>query len=117
LRLESCGKDTSQMKAKTFCASRRILLQAAVAAGGGAALIGLSQAGAQTTKPKPSLAKRPKEKVGYRDQPYEGRSCAKCVLYVGNGQCVIVEGEVSPDGWCMQWTPATMGRRSGPPQA
>ena len=48
------------------------------------------------------------------DEPYEGRSCAKCVLYVGHGECVIVEGEVSPNGWCMQWTPATMGRRDEP---
>jgi len=30
---------------------------------------------------------------------------------VGLGECVLVEGEVSPNGWCLQWTPATMGRR------
>ncbi|MEO8628150.1 MAG: high-potential iron-sulfur protein [Betaproteobacteria bacterium] len=69
----------------------------------------------QTPKPMPApgLQKRSKEKIGYRDQPYEGRSCGKCVLYAGDGECVIVEGKVSVDGWCPQWTPATMGRRAG----
>ena len=55
-----------------------------------------------------------KERVGYRDEPYQGRTCAKCVLYAGHGECAIVEGEVSPNGWCVQWTPATMGSSAGP---
>ena len=59
------------------------------------------------------MKKYTKERVGYRDQPYEGRTCAKCVLYAGDGKCAIVEGQVSPDGWCMQWTPATIGRGGG----
>jgi hypothetical protein len=101
------------MKAKTFRSSRRYALKAAISLSGCAALAVMPKVGAQNTKPKPGLQKRPKEKVGYRDEPYEGRSCGKCVLYMGNGQCVIVEGEVSPNGWCIQWTPATMGSRSG----
>ena len=55
-----------------------------------------------------------KERVGYRDEPYEGRTCAKCVLYAGHGECAIVQGEVSANGWCVQWTPATMGSLAGP---
>jgi len=55
-----------------------------------------------------------KEQVGYRDEPYLGRSCAKCVLYAGHGECAIVQGAVSQDGWCVQWTPATMGSTAGP---
>lgn len=55
-----------------------------------------------------------KERVGYSDQPYLGRTCSKCVLYVGHGECAIVEGVVSPDGWCIQWTPATIGAAAGP---
>ncbi|HZR04048.1 MAG TPA: high-potential iron-sulfur protein [Burkholderiales bacterium] len=53
-----------------------------------------------------------KERVGYRDEPYQGRTCATCVLYVGHGECAIVEGAISPQGWCTQWTPATMGGAS-----
>jgi len=99
------------MKARTFRPSRRSALKAAVSVAGAAVLAGaLDAAAQQQPKPKATLKKRSKEKVGYRDEPYDGRSCAKCVLYVGHGECVLVEGEVSPDGWCVQWTPATMGR-------
>ena len=59
--------------------------------------------------PPRGLKKRSRESVGYRDFPYEKRSCAKCMLYVGDGECVIIEGKVSPDGWCNQWTPPTIG--------
>jgi hypothetical protein len=100
------------MKAKPFCPSRRSMLAAATCIGGTALLVKALDGVAQ--QKKGALQKRPKEKVGYRDEPYEGRSCAKCVLYVGHNECVIVEGEVSPNGWCMQWTPATMGRRDEP---
>jgi hypothetical protein len=58
--------------------------------------------------------KRSKESVGYRDFPYEGRTCSRCLLYAGNGVCVIVEGEVSENGWCTQWAPLTMGERGSP---
>lgn len=58
-----------------------------------------------------------KERVGYRDEPYEGRSCSKCVLYAGEGDCAIVEGKVSPSGWCVQWTPATVGNAAMPHRA
>jgi hypothetical protein len=85
------------------------MLQAAMSVGGAALLAYTMESNAQQ-KPKATLKKRSKEAVGYRDEPYEGRSCAKCVLYSGHGECVLVEGEVSPNGWCLQWTPATMGR-------
>jgi High potential iron-sulfur protein len=69
---------------------------------------------ADDAKPKPptGLKKRPREAVGYRDFPYENRTCAKCMLYVGDGECVIIEGKVSVDGWCNQWTPPTIGQSS-----
>jgi hypothetical protein len=58
---------------------------------------------------KAQLRKRTREEVKYQNEPYLGRSCAKCVLYQGNGVCVILEGTVSPNGWCTQWVPNTMG--------
>jgi hypothetical protein len=100
------------MKAKTFRPSRRGVLKTALCLGGATLLAeALDGAAQQEPKFKATLKKRSKEMVGYRDEPYEGRSCAKCVLYAGHGECVLVEGEVSPNGWCVQWTPATMGRR------
>jgi len=97
------------MSAWTLRPSRRRLLLAAMSMSG-AALLARAPDSAAQQKPKATLKKRSKEAVGYRDEPYEGRTCAKCVLYSGNGECVLVEGEVSPNGWCLQWTPATMGR-------
>jgi high potential iron-sulfur protein len=97
------------MSARTLRPSRRRALLAAMSVGGAALLAGVPASNAQQN-PKATLKKRSKEAVGYRDEPYEGRSCAKCVLYSGHGECVLVEGEVSPNGWCLQWTPATMGR-------
>ena len=60
-------------------------------------------------KPKDPLRKRSREEVQYQDEPYLGRSCARCVLYQGHGVCVILEDPVSPDGWCNQWVPSTAG--------
>jgi hypothetical protein len=97
------------MKARTWRPSRRRVLQAAMSIGATALLARGPESTAQQT-PKATLKKRSKEAVGYRDEPYQGRACAKCVLYAGHGECVLVEGEVSPNGWCLQWTPATMGR-------
>ena len=103
------------MKPDRFDPSRRGLL-GTLAGIGSAAALGrpvwvLAQQPAE--QPKAKLKKYPKERVGYRDEPYLGRTCSRCVLYVGSGECAIVEGEVSPNGWCVQWTPATMGRASG----
>ena len=99
------------MRARTLRPSRRLVLKAMVTVGGAALLAQHALESKAQQKPKAILKKRSKEAVGYRDEPYEGRTCAKCVLYVGYGECVLVEGEVSPNGWCLQWTPATMGRR------
>jgi TctA family transporter len=91
------------MSKAQFKRSRRRWLRAAVAAGMVAVL---PAAGAERKAKK----KYSKERVGYRDEPYQGRSCGQCILYAGHGECAIVEGEVSVTGWCVQWTPATMGR-------
>jgi len=104
------------MRARIFRPSRRRVLKGAASIGGAAVLANALESAAQQ-KPKAGLKKRSKESVGYRDEPLEGRSCAKCVLYVGHGECVIVEGEVSPNGWCVQWTPATIGQQARPSTA
>jgi len=52
---------------------------------------------------------RTREEVGYRDEPYLGRTCSRCVLYAGDGKCVILSEPVNPAGWCTQWVPNTMG--------
>jgi hypothetical protein len=52
-----------------------------------------------------------KEDFHYQDHPNEGRHCASCTAFVppadgqAFGACNIVAGPVSPDGWCMAFTP------------
>ena len=52
-----------------------------------------------------------KEAFHYQDHPNEGKHCANCTAFIpppagqGAGTCNIVAGPVSPDGWCMAFTP------------
>lgn len=98
------------MKATT-ANGRRVFLARAAAAAGLASLPGISTA--QQRGPdgryKPEFRKRTREEVQYQAEPYLGRTCSKCVLYQGNGVCVILADAVSPNGWCNQWVPNTMG--------
>jgi High potential iron-sulfur protein len=106
----SLGEEKSMHRNQTT--GRRKLLRTLLGLAGVFAL----SASADDAKPKPpaGLKKRSRESVGYRDFPYEKRTCAKCMLYVGEGECVIIDGKVSPDGWCTQWTPPTIGRARQP---
>ena len=97
------------MKSKKPLMSRRALLKGAVVL---AATVTVAPLAAQQNRKKtqqPSMRIRTREEVGYRDEPYLGRTCSRCVLYAGDGKCVILNEPVSPEGWCTQWVPNTMG--------
>jgi hypothetical protein len=95
------GEEMSQRR--TSLTRRQFLLTTAA----GACAVA-SKATAQN-KPAPGLRKRSREEVRYQNEPYLGRTCSRCVLYQGDGVCVILDGAVSPEGWCTQWVPNTMG--------
>ncbi len=43
-------------------------------------------------------------KAEYQDTPKDGHECAKCTHFVAsNNTCKVVEGNVSPTGWCVLW--------------
>ena len=97
------------MKTKPQLKSRRALLRKAAAL---VAVVVASPVAAQQNRKKPQqpgMRIRTREEVGYRDEPYLGRTCSRCVLYAGDGKCVILSDPVSPEGWCTQWVPNTMG--------
>ena len=96
------------MKDSNANRSRRRLLQQGALMLGGILAVPLFAAEDKPGIPQ-GLKKRPKETVGYRDFPYENRQCANCMLYVGNGECALIEGFVKPEGWCTQWIPPTFG--------
>lgn len=72
-------------------AKRRKVLQLGVAALGGAML---APARAQAKKV-------PKAQVQYQDAPKNGQQCDACAQFVAPAGCKLVDGEISPKGWCL----------------
>jgi hypothetical protein len=72
-------------------------------------VVGTAAAVALTALPRPAHAKAAKADFFYQDKPKEGKSCMSCRLFVaaegGNGTCAVVEGVISPNGWCMAYSP------------
>jgi hypothetical protein len=75
--------------------SRRRLLRAGAYAVGAAALIGAvsSSAEAQTKKAA-------QKDAGYQESPMGGKSCSSCRQFQAPGSCSVVEGTISPNGYC-----------------
>jgi hypothetical protein len=49
-------------------------------------------------------AKLSQEQAEYRDTPQNGEKCSNCQHFIAESNtCAVVEGEVSPDGWCKLW--------------
>jgi hypothetical protein len=52
--------------------------------------------------------KASKDEVAYRDKPHGAQSCATCRQFTaigsGKGLCSIVDGDVSPLGWCTAYS-------------
>ncbi len=78
--------------------SRRSVLRA-VALLAGATLIG------NTVPRNEALAqqKASKESMKYQDKPNGEKQCSNCLNFVPNNSCTIVEGTISPQGYCMAW--------------
>jgi hypothetical protein len=78
--------------------SRRALLQAAA---GAAALLGM------TTGRATAQLKVSRQSVAYQDQPDGGKRCSLCAHFVAPGSCQIVQGPISPQGYCRLFVPAS----------
>jgi hypothetical protein len=50
--------------------------------------------------------KMTKARAQYQGMPNGIYSCATCTLFVAPNACKVVEGEVSPDGWCKAYAMA-----------
>lgn len=60
--------------------------------------------------PRRARAKVPQRSVQYRPQPNGAERCAACVHYRRTeGACELVEGDISPDGWCALYDPQGAG--------
>ncbi len=55
--------------------------------------------------------KSPKKAVKYVDHPVGGKKCDACRFYIAakhdpmkaRGGCQIVQGSISPNGYCVEW--------------
>jgi hypothetical protein len=81
----------------SWMTDRRVLRREAVRAAfaGAAAWFALGtmfQAGARE--------KMSQREAEYQDSPKDIRMCATCTLFEPPKSCKVVEGEISPNGWC-----------------
>lgn len=79
----------------TYDLKRRAVLRAALVAG---CMLGLPEMSrAQSGKVSQAQAK-------YQGTPKGNQECAKCLHFVAaDNTCKVVEGKVSPQGWCQLW--------------
>lgn len=79
--------------------SRRVVLLHSVgcAAGAAALLLPVRQAAAKMKQPA----------AAYQDSPKGDQQCSNCSLFQEPNACTLVEGDISPAGWCKFWVKKT----------
>ena len=52
--------------------------------------------------------KASQESVRYQTQPKGEQNCGNCVNFIaGANSCKLVDGQISPEGWCSLWAKKT----------
>jgi len=74
--------------------SRRALLHNAVITAAGAALF------CATVRRAQAQTKMTQTAAGYQDKPQGSSNCSNCNRFVAPSSCNIVDGAISPNGWC-----------------
>jgi hypothetical protein len=77
--------------------SRRNVLQCASIIAGGAAAIGAS---ARAFAADAGSGKVSQQAAAYQTSPKNGQRCTDCALYIAPASCKLVDGAISPAGWC-----------------
>ena len=55
-------------------------------------------------------AKGSQAQYKYQNKPKDGKKCSTCTFFIpgksatANGSCKIVEGTISPNGWCIAYS-------------
>lgn len=82
--------------------SRRSLLKSVVVLTGAATCASLA-----STREAWAQAKAPKAAMKYQDQPNKDQKCSNCMQFEPPDSCKVVEGKISPDGYCIAWVKKT----------
>ena len=56
----------------------------------------------------PAAAKVPQASVQYQTEPKGDQQCSGCIHFIAESNtCKLVEGQISPNGWCTLWAQNT----------
>ena len=55
------------------------------------------------SKQAPAQQKATKEAMKYQDKPNGDKQCSNCLQFVPPASCKVVEGAISPSGYCIVW--------------
>lgn len=66
------------------------------------AAAGVTLAAVQTAS---AASKIPQKVAGYQDQPNGQHKCGICAHFAAPNSCQVVDGQISPDGWCKLFAP------------
>ena len=72
--------------------------------GGAAMVVGLGTTGALSTRAIAD-SKTPQKAAMYQEQPKDGKMCSTCMQFQAPDACKLVDGKISPNGWCQLYTP------------
>lgn len=78
--------------------TRRVFFQASAAVLGGAGLASLGG--------REASAKAAQNVVQYQDSPKGAQQCSNCKWFEAPQSCKLVDGAISPKGWCTLWAQA-----------
>jgi hypothetical protein len=81
--------------------SRRGLLRLAGLTVGGGMLTTAGLAGTARAQ----AAKVPQKQVHYRTTPKGNAHCSRCAHFLPPSSCAVVQGKISPNGWCSLFAP------------
>jgi hypothetical protein len=75
----------------------------------GAALLATAALTVHLMPSKEALAqqKASQDAMKYQDKPSGDKRCSNCVNFIPSSGCAIVEGTVSPNGYCLAWAKKT----------
>lgn len=91
---------------KPFDPSRRTIMKQALVTAGVIATGALF-----TTRQVQAATKGTKAEMMYMDKPHGKDQCDGCIHFIpgptatANGTCRVVQGSISPHGWCVAFTP------------
>jgi len=94
---QTTGAGERSAPGESVLLSRRELFRNAAIATGGATVLA---AGLASSTAKADAGKKSKSEAGYQETPQGDQTCANCALFVAPASCGVVDGTISPSGWC-----------------